>query len=208
MPFPTFDWMPHFLPMATLVVVAAFTPGPNNIMLAASGANFGFRRTIPHMAGITVGFNILLGLTALGLDWLFGLSPLVQQGLRVVALAFILWLAWRIATSTAAAKAEGTSRPLNFIEAAAFQFINPKALTMVTTINSLFIDPGYAFAPQLATILASAVLITFGSVVVWSGFGVVISRFIDTPLRLRVFNTVMALLLVASMLPVLLDMLG
>ena len=202
------QWMPHFLPMATLIVVAAFTPGPNNIMLAASGANFGFRRTIPHMVGITVGFFLLLWLTGLGLDWVFGLSPLVRQVFKVLALVFILWLAWRIATSTRGSKARGESRPQYFVEAAGFQFVNPKALTMVTTTVSLFISPDFAFAPQMATMLAAAAVITVAAVATWTAFGVVISGFLDTPRRLRVFNVTMALLLVASMLPVFGEMVG
>ena len=202
------EWMPHFLPMATLIAVAAFTPGPNNIMLAASGANFGFRRTIPHMAGITVGFFLVLWLAGLGLDWVFGLSPLIRQGFKALALAFILWLAWRIATSTSGSKARGDSRPQYFIEAAGFQFVNPKALTMVTTTVSLFINSDFAFAPQMATMLATAAVITVTAVATWAAFGVVISGLLNTPRRLRVFNVTMALLLVASMLPVFGEMIG
>ena len=200
--------MPHFLPMVTMLMVAAFTPGPNNIMLAASGANFGFRRTLPHMAGVTAGFVALMWMTGLGLDWIFGFSPLVQQGFRVLALCFIFWLAWRIANSTIEAKKAGGSRPQYFIEAAAFQFINPKALTVVVTIIASFVSPDADFTPQLATMLASAALLTIAAVAVWSGFGTIISRFINTPLRLMVFNYTMAVLLLLSMLPVFLDMVG
>ena len=201
------DWMPHFIPMVTVMTVAAMTPGPNNIMLAASGTNFGFRRTIPHMAGVVGGFMALVLLVGQGLDWLFGLSPLIQQGFRAMALGFILWLAWRIATSTSRAKAEGTSRPQYFYEAAGFQFINPKSLVMSTTIVSSFIRPDAEFGPQFAVLATSFFVIAAISVVVWAGFGVMISSVINTHSRLRAFNVTMAALLVASMLPVIRDLL-
>ena len=208
MAFPSMDWMPHFLPMVGVVMAAAFTPGPNNIMLASSGANFGFRRTVPHMAGIAVGFVSLLWLAGLGLVWVFDRSPLAQQAFRVLALGFILWLAWRIATSTGEAKARGARRPMNFLEAAGFQYINPKALAMVVAIVSGFVSPDMAFKPQLAAILVSSAAITLAAVAIWTGFGVVIGNVLGTPARLRLFNLAMAGLLLASMLPVFFDLVG
>ena len=197
-----------FVPMIVLMMVAAFTPGPNNIMLAASGANFGFRRTLPHMLGITVGFFLLTLMVGHGLEWIFGVSPLIRQGFRVSALAFIMWLAWRIATTTSRAKAEGASRPQYFIEAAGFQFINPKAIAMSTTVVSSFIRPEEDFYSQFVLLMGCFSVITALSVVTWAGFGVMISGLINTPKRLRVFNRTMAVLLVVSMWPVFVDMVG
>lgn len=201
-------WMPHFLPMITLMVVAAFTPGPNNIMLAASGANFGFRRTIPHLLGVPSGFLFMLALAGVGLDWLFALSPLIQQGFRVAALVFIFWLAWRIATSTQASKEEGRSRPQYFVEAAAFQFINPKGVVMAITVISSFISPDHDYFTQFLMVMMCFTLVTLMAVLCWAGFGVMIRGLIDTPLRLRVFNITMAALLIGSIMPVMAELIS
>ena len=202
------SWMPHFLPMLTLMLVAAFTPGPNNIMLAASGENFGFGRTIPHIFGVTGGFFALLLLVGFGLERVFTTSPLAQQVFRVLALSFIVWLSWRIATSTSQSKSEGVSRPQYFIEAAGFQFINPKAVAMAVTMVASFISPDFSFHAQFAVLVACFTLITLLAVVTWAGFGVMISGYINTPARLRAFNVSMAVLLLASMLPVFREMIG
>jgi len=200
-------FIPLFIPMITFMAIAAFTPGPNNIMLAASGANFGFRRTIPHMMGVTVGFGVLLLLLGMGLDQLFQRLPLVQQGFRIAALCFIAYLAWGIAHSQGNDTATTKGRPQYFLEATSFQLINPKGVIMAITVMSTFITPDFAFMPQYITLVVSFLVITALSVMVWAGFGIVISRFLNTPKRKRVFNISMALLLVVSILPVALDVL-
>ena len=200
------DYMPLLLPMLGFMTVAAFTPGPNNIMLAASGANFGFMRTIPHMLGVTIGFGILLLLLGLGLDQLFQRFPLVQQVFRIAALSFILYLAWGIANSQKSSKVEGKSRPQFFWEAALFQLINPKGLVMSITVMSTFISPDLVFLPQYITLVISFMMITLLSVITWAWFGIVISGFLNTPKRQRAFNIAMALLLIASIAPVAIDM--
>ena len=202
------QWMPHFLPMVTFMFVAAFTPGPNNIMLAASAANFGFWRSFPHMLGVVVGFFSLLMLVGLGLDWVFTQFPIVRQIFRLAALAFIFWLAWRIARSSEQAKSEKRSRPQYFIEATSFQFINPKGVAMSITVTSTFISPEYLFTPQFIALAVSFTFISFASVVAWAGFGVAIRQWIQTPLRLRIFNITMAVLLIASIMPVVRDVLA
>ena len=201
-------FMPLFIPMVTFMTVAAFTPGPNNIMLAASGANFGLRRTIPHMLGVTIGFGVLLLLLGLGLDQLFQRVPLVQQTFRIVALIFIAYLAWGIARSGASDQADASVRPQFFMEAAAFQLINPKGLVMAITVMSTFIVPGDDFLPQFIALIVMFLVITLLSTITWAWFGVVISSFLNTEKRRQIFNVTMAILLVASIVPVALDMLG
>ena len=200
------ELMPLFMPMLGFMAIAAFTPGPNNIMLAASGANFGLMRTVPHMLGVTIGFGILLLLLGLGLDQLFQQFPLVQQIFRISALSFILYLAWGIARSRKSNEVEGKSRPQYFWEAALFQLINPKGLVMSITVMSTFISPEFEFLPQFTILVLSFVVMTFLSVVTWAWFGIVISRFLNTPRRQRIFNITMALLLIGSILPVAFDM--
>ena len=201
-------FMPLFIPMVGFMAIAAFTPGPNNIMLAASGANFGFTRTIPHMLGVTIGFGVMLLLLGLGLDQLFQRFPLVQQVFRTAALSFILYLAYGIARSGKSTDVKGKARPQYFWEAALFQLINPKGLVMAITVMSTFISPGFAFLPQFLTLVLSFAFITLLSVVTWAWFGMVISGFLNTATRQRFFNVTMAVLLVGSILPVAFDMIG
>lgn len=193
---------PLLFPMISFMLVAAFTPGPNNIMLAASGANFGFARTNPHMMGVTAGFSVLLILAGFGLDQVFKLLPLAQQVFRVLALGFILWLAWKIATAKQGGDQTSVSTPLKFWQAASFQLINPKALVMSVTVISTYINPASEFIPQFVVLLVSFAIITHLSVITWAAFGVVIRGFIQSPSRFRVFNITMAALLVLSILPV------
>lgn len=197
---------PLFLPMVGFMVVAAFTPGPNNIMLAASGANFGFARTTPHMIGVTAGFSFLLVLAGFGLDQVFRLVPMIQQVFRIAALGFILWLSWKIATATPDDEKAKVSQPLRFWQAASFQLINPKALVMGVTVISTYTDPALDFLPQFFVLVLSFAVITHLSVITWAAFGMLISRFIQTPGKFRAFNITMAVLLVVSILPVVGDM--
>lgn len=191
--------------MIGFMVVAAFTPGPNNIMLAASGANFGFIRTTPHMIGVTTGFTFLLVLAGLGLDQVYRHFPIVQQVFRLLALGFIFWLSWKIATATRDSNEAEVSHPLKFWQAASFQLINPKALVMAVTFVSTYIAPGHEFLPQFIILLISAAVTTHLSTMAWAGFGMLISQFIQTPGRFRAFNITMAVLLVISILPVVWD---
>ena len=194
--------MPLFFSMFTFAFVAAITPGPNNIMLAASGANFGFKKTIPHIAGVVVGFFFVLLLVGLGLGQLFDAFPIVRQIFRILALGFIFYLAWRIANSGTSNDEEAKGRPISFFEAATFQLINPKAVVMSITVIATFISPDHDFALQFAILVASFTFLTLVSVVAWAGFGLIIGKIISTPKSQRIFNIVMALLLIGSILPV------
>ena len=194
--------MPLFFSMFTFAFIAAITPGPNNIMLAASGANFGFKKTIPHIAGVVAGFFFVLLLVGLGLGQLFDAFPIVRQIFRILALGFIFYLAWRIANSGTSKDEEAKGRPISFFEAATFQLINPKAVVMSITVIATFISPDHDFALQFAILVASFTFLTLVSVVAWAGFGLIIGKIISTPKSQRIFNIVMALLLIGSILPV------
>ena len=180
--------------------VTSATPGPNNMMLLASGVNFGLRRTFPHMLGISLGHGLMVFLIGLGIAGVFRTWPPALTVLKVGSVAYMLWLAWKIAN--ASAPGTGTSRPapMTFWQAAAFQWVNPKAWAM-----SLGAVAAYVVTPSpLAYLQVSLtfIIINFPSVMIWAGMGQGLRRWLQTPGRLRVFNWTMAVLLVLSLYPV------
>jgi threonine/homoserine/homoserine lactone efflux protein len=189
------------LALSLFALVSSITPGPNNLMLMASGANFGFRRTIPHMLGVGIGFTLMIVLVGIGLVQIFDLYPISHQILKVVSVIYLFWLAWKIAN---AAPPEGDvaseSTPITFIQAALFQWVNPKAWTMALTAIT-------AYAPNQTLGSVIWVALVFGivnlpSVSLWTVLGEQMARFLTSAARLRAFNWLMAALLVASLYPV------
>ncbi|EPX86572.1 Putative threonine efflux protein [Rubellimicrobium thermophilum DSM 16684] len=178
--------------------VSSITPGPNNLMLLASGANFGFRRTLPHMFGVAAGHSFMVLAVGLFLMGLFHALPVLHDALTVVSVVYLLWLAWRIAI---AVPKDGTARgrPLTFWEAAAFQWVNPKAWYM-----AIFAITLYAGDSTLGVIAVAGVfaLTNLPSISAWAALGTELRRWLDTPSRLRAFNWTMAALLVLSLWPV------
>lgn len=190
-----------FLALLLFACVMAFTPGPNNIMLAASGVNFGFAHSIPHMAGVTVGFAILLAACGAGLGLIFAAAPSLHLVLKVPGALYMLWLAFKVATAhIGGGEARRVSRPFTFLQAAAFQWVNPKAVVAAVSAIALYVRPGHVTS-DFPAMLAVLTVCTVGSVVTWTGFGVALRRFLQSPRHARVFNVAMALLLVASIVP-------
>jgi threonine/homoserine/homoserine lactone efflux protein len=186
--------------LATFCFVSSITPGPNNMMLLASGANFGFRRTLPHMLGVSLGFAAMVFAVGMGLGSLFKAYPALYDALRVVAVVYLLWLAWRIATASGLGDTAATARPMSFLEAAAFQWINPKAWAMALGATAAFVTPE-AFVMGVVIVAAMFAAINLPCIASWAGFGVVLRRFLDRPWALRAFNVTMAALLVTSLYP-------
>ena len=180
-----------------------WTPGPNNMMLAASGATFGWRQTVPHAMGVALGFPVMVFLIALGLGEVFQRSAALQTGLAWGGFAIMLYLAWRIATASAA-KAHGRSRPLRFHEAAAFQWVNPKAWVMAIGASATYAR-GEAPIVDAAVIAAAFVAAGLTSSQTWAAFGAGIGRALGEGPRLRAFNIAMGLLLAVSALWLVLD---
>ncbi len=185
--------------------VTLFTPGPNNLMLMASGVNFGFRRTLPHMLGVAFGFPLMVAAVGAGLAQLFQVLPLLRLVLKVGAVLFMLWLAWKIAHSGAPEGAAATAgkRPLRFVDAAGFQWVNPKAWAMATVATTAYLP-----APGLAGVATTAaVFLALGtcSASLWVLAGRTVARLLRADWHLRAFNIAMALLLVASLWPLLAD---
>ena len=196
--------MSHDLLMALVVFafVSSITPGPNNMMLLASGVNFGFRRSVPHMLGIGIGFMVLLLATGLGLGQLLERFPVIYTTLKYVGAAYMLWLAWKIANSGPMADqpAQNAGTPLSFLGAAAFQWVNPKAWVMAVTAMATYTNPNqYLVTVVVVTLIFGAVNIP--SVGTWAAFGAVLRRFLADPKLCRIFNITMALALVASLWP-------
>lgn len=183
--------------------VTSVTPGPNNLMLMASGANFGFRRTVPHMLGVALGFVAMAFLVGIGLVGLFEAEPRAALVLKIVSIGYMLWLAWKIANAAPPEEKAATGTPLTFLQAAAFQWVNPKAWAMALTAVSVH-------APDRSVVSVAVVAAIFGainlpSVGVWVLMGQQVRRFLTGPGRLRAFNITMAVLLVLSLVPVLFE---
>ncbi len=189
------------LALAGFAFVTSVTPGPNNLMLMASGANFGFSRTVPHMLGVGLGFTFMVAMVGVGLMQVFDAVPGSQAALRVVSVLYLLWLAWKIANAAPFDAAGPTGRPFTFLQAALFQWANPKAWAMALSAIGL-----YAPTRDLGAVLLVAAVfgaINLPSVGCWTLMGRAIRRWLTSPGRLRIFNRTMAILLVASLWPML-----
>jgi len=194
----------------TLLALVAFafatlwTPGPNNILLANSGATYGFRSTVPHLLGVSWGFPFMLFCVAVGLGEVFRAQPVLRDGLRYVGAAVMLWIAWKAVSASRARAEGGRGRPWRFHEAVAFQWINPKAWSMAVAIASVYMTGAHP-AREAAFIAAVFMLIGMGSAAGWTGFGAAIRRWLSTDTRLRAFNVAMGALVAASAIYILVD---
>ena len=189
---------------ALFLVVSSITPGPNNTMLMASGVNFGVRRSLPHLLGVQIGFTVMLLCVGLGLHAVLDQFPALYQLMRWGGAAYLLWLAWKLATARPAdADPEAPApQPLGFWGAAAFQWINPKAWVMIVTAMSAYLPPD-ASVPQVLLLALMSLVLGSPCSAVWVGFGQAMRGLLQDPLRLRIFNVTMALALVASLYPML-----
>ena len=183
--------------LVALAVATLFTPGPNNALLAASGANFGWRRTLPHLLGVAVGFPVMLLCVGLALGGLFQASALFRESLRFGGAAILLWLAWKIASSGGIGSKSTGAHPFTFAQAAGFQWINPKAWTMAIAATSQFI---VETAPVITAAVTAGTFLALGlvSASTWTLAGQAMTRWLTTERRLRGFNLAMAGLIVAS----------
>jgi len=196
-----------FLALVAFASVMAFTPGPNNILLTASGVNFGFARTIPHLLGVDVGYVLLMAVFAAGLGLVFTAAPILQLVLKIAGAAYMLWLAWKVASARPVTDGETGNKvrkPMTFLQAVAFQWINPKGVVAALSGVAIYMQPGHE-REDFAIILSVFALCTVLSTATWAGFGVGLRRFLRDPMHARVFNVAMGLLLVASIYPMVTD---
>jgi threonine/homoserine/homoserine lactone efflux protein len=193
------------LAFALFAFVTSITPGPNNTMLLASGVNFGFNRTVPHILGVSCGFFVLVAAVGLGLGALFRSYPLLYGVLRYAGAAYLMYLAWKIATSGPMSdQAVSEARPLGFWGAAAFQWVNPKAWVMAVGAISAY-TPLESYFTNVWIIAAVFALINMPTICIWVGCGSLLRNVLSDPRWLRLFNSAMALLLVVSLYPLLFE---
>jgi threonine/homoserine/homoserine lactone efflux protein len=192
-----------FTALIVFAFISSITPGPNNLMLLASGVNFGFRRTIPHMLGIGIGFVVLLLAVGFGLGAVLAAFPQLHMALKVAGGAYLLYLAWKIAMSRSMGeKEDGSARPMTFLQAAAFQWVNPKAWVMAVTAMALYTSPEQPFLTIVLVAVAFG-LVNLPSVSSWAAFGMALRGFLSDPLRLKWFNIAMGVALAATLWPML-----
>ncbi|MEJ8852122.1 LysE family translocator [Variovorax rhizosphaerae] len=195
-----------WLAFSLFALVSSITPGPNNTMMLASGVNFGFARSVPHMVGITVGFCIMVLLMGLGLGAVFERFPVLYTVMRYAGGAYMLYLAWKIFSSRPAGDAAQSDaaevRPMGFTAAAAFQWINPKAWVMALGAITTYLPADHSLW-QLLALTGVMAVINMPSTGSWALFGSSMRRYLQQPAFLRAFNTVAALALVASLYPLL-----
>jgi threonine/homoserine/homoserine lactone efflux protein len=194
----------QMLALTVFATVSSGTPGPNNLMLMTSGVNFGMKRSMPHLLGITLGFSFMIFCVGMGLQTMFTVIPQLETILRYVGTAYLLWLAWKIANSGPVGEGKMSAKPMGFWGAAAFQWVNPKAWFMAISAITTYASSAGG-GTQLSKVLL--VVLIFGTinlplVACWGLFGSAMRRFLQDPKKLRIFNITMALLLIASLYPI------
>jgi len=192
----------HIIALAGFILVSSATPGPNNLMLMASGANFGLIRTAPHVLGICMGMVVMITLIWFGLAEIFDTYPAVLNTLKIISSGYLLYLAWKIATATGTGKeTANASKPFSMLQAALFQWVNPKAWMMALSMITIYRLP---FSPEMAyalTLLIFAVIM-LPTITAWAFMGLNIKRMLNNPLKLRIFNWTCAGALIATLYPV------
>jgi threonine/homoserine/homoserine lactone efflux protein len=185
------------LAFATYSFVMCITPGPNNVMLTASGANFGFRKTLPHIFGIVFGFSVVLLAVCAGLDALFTRWPGLQTAMRWAGAIYLVYLGWRMLRA-GDAKSAHSAQPLTLAQAAAFQFFNPKAWVMTVTAAALFLPHELGFAVACAYMVAVMAIVNLPCITAWALFGSSLRRYLAKPAGRVAFNAVMAVALTVT----------
>jgi threonine/homoserine/homoserine lactone efflux protein len=195
--------METFLPLLGFVLAGTLTPGPNNLMVLASGANWGLARTMPHVLGITLGFPIMIIAAGFGIGIVFKAVPILEPILRYTAFAYLLWLSWKIARAGRLHGGEEGGRPMTLLQAAAFQWVNPKAWALVLSGIALFTTDGGDRVAEIGLLALLFGLVCLPNCIAWGLFGQSIARLLADDRRRRIFNLGMAVVLVLSVLPAL-----
>jgi threonine/homoserine/homoserine lactone efflux protein len=187
------------LALFALAMAGCWSPGPNNAMLAASGATFGYRATLPHANGVALGFPVMLFAIALGLGEAFRASAVMREGMRWAGVALLLWVGWKIATAHRAPPGSARARPFRFMEAVGFQWINAKAWVMALSTAAAFVTGA---APVRDALVCAGVYVMAGitSAHGWAAFGAALRRWLSSDRRLSLFNGAMGAMVAASAL--------
>lgn len=186
-------------------IAMSFTPGPNNLMLASSGARFGFRRTWRHQLGIVVGFGFMMLCVGFGIAAVITAVPGAFRAMKIASIAYILYLAWKTGSATATPSGADAGNPMGFLAAAGFQWINPKAWIMTLTAMTTYTSPRHDMRLQIFVLALVFAVVGAASSSTWVVFGQLIRRYLTSPRRRTTFNWTMAALLVASIVPALFE---
>jgi threonine/homoserine/homoserine lactone efflux protein len=187
------------------MISMGITPGPNNILVASSGVNFGFRATVPHILGITIGYPLMLLIVGIGLAKIFIAIPLFHVVLKYISIIYLLYLAVHLALTSAMGEARGARKPMTFLQAVAFQWVNGKAWVIALGAVTAYTVVDSTLPLQIFALTGIAVIVTLICVSCWTFFGAFMRRFLHTERRRRAFNYTMAVLLVLSIVPVLFE---
>lgn len=190
--------------IALFAFSSGITPGPNNVMLMSSGVNFGIKRSLPHLTGICIGFPCMVLAIGLGLSTVFQAYPVLHVIIKYIGIGYLLYLSWLIANSSSKMEGKDSANPLSFLQAAAFQWVNPKGWIMAVGAVATFTSVDTAITPQVITIALVFLAVAFPCAITWLGFGVALKRLLKNARQQRIFNVTMALLLVASIIPMIL----
>ncbi|GLP95109.1 LysE family translocator [Paraferrimonas sedimenticola] len=200
--------MEWFISVFAFAFTSTVTPGPNNVMIMTSGLNHGVERSLPHLCGICLGFPLMVLLVGLGFGAVFERFEFLHWLIKIVGVLYLLYLAWQIANSAPTSLNGESKPPFSFLQAAAFQWVNPKAWVMATGAVAAYTSISADIWWQVGWIVAAFALVAFPCVGAWLVFGVLLKRWLSKPSQQRLFNWSMALLLVLSILPVVAEMLG
>ena len=190
---------PEILSIALFWFVAAYTPGPNNVVASYSGFNFGIKKTIPHILGVTFGFTSLVLLLTIGLINIFKLFPIIQVVIRYLGTIFLIYLAYKIASSTAADEIK-KENPVKFIETFLFQYLNPKGVMVAIIVVSTYVELGENYVNHAIQVVLLAFLFSSTSITLWSFIGKFLRKFATNEKFIKYFNYAMSMLLLLSIL--------
>ncbi|MFC4877409.1 LysE family translocator [Microbulbifer halophilus] len=198
------DVLEALIPIVLFTFSTSITPGPNNLMIMSSGLNYGVHRSLPHLLGICLGFPAMIVAIGLGLGTLFNRFPLLHEIVRWAGIAYLLYLAWVIASTREVGDA-GNSKPFTFLQAVAFQWVNPKGWIMAVGALAAFTSPSGEMWMDIARIALTFIAVGGPCIIIWLLFGVGLKRVLNDPAHLRRFNIAMGVLLAVSVVPMVLD---
>jgi len=190
----------EIIPILLFCFSTSITPGPNNIMLMSSGVNYGIKKSVPHLLGINIGFPLMILAIGLGLGSIFAKFPIVYPVIKVLGVSYLLFFAWKVANATAPKAQERWAKPVTFIQAVLFQWVNPKAWIMATGAIASFTSP-QRFQTQMFFILGGYMTVGALCMIFWLTLGASLKTFIHNERRIKYFNRAMAVLLVLSLVP-------
>ena len=190
---------PEILSMALFWIVAAYTPGPNNVIASYSGFNFGIKKTLPHIFGVAFGFTFLIFLLTIGLVNVFKIFPIIQVSLKYLGSIFLVYLAYKIYFSKIDSEKKNEN-PVKFIETFLFQFLNPKGVLIGIIIVSTYVENGENYFKYATQVILFAFLVSLSSITFWTFVGKYLRKFATNEKFIKYFNCVMSLLLILSII--------